>query len=116
MENSANKIGEQLRSLREAHKLCELQVAGYMGVSTSVIYAHERGEIDAPVHVLEKLCNLYGCEVADLYTGNPIDFLQGNYREIWGSDLVAMADLNRIALNGRQMESIMRVAKMMATE
>ncbi len=53
--------------MREANGYTQGQVASYLGINRSAYANYETGEREAPVDVLEKSCNLFGCEMEMLF-------------------------------------------------
>lgn len=60
-------IGRNLKVLREANGYTQEQVASFLGINRSAYANYETGEREAPVEVLEKSCNLFGCEMELLF-------------------------------------------------
>ncbi len=56
-------IGNNLRRLREANQFSQEQAASFLEIKRSTYSNYETGEREAPLAVLEKLTNLYGCEL-----------------------------------------------------
>ena len=60
-------IGRNLKLLRKANHLTQEQVASYLGINRSAYANYETGDREAPIEVLEKACNLFGCEMKLLF-------------------------------------------------
>lgn len=65
--NENSIIGNNLKSLREANNFTQEQVASYLGINRSAYANYETGDREAPIEVLEKACNLFGCEMELLF-------------------------------------------------
>lgn len=65
--NENQTIGRNLKSLREANGYTQEQVATYLGINRSAYANYETGDREAPIEVLEKACNLLGCELDLLF-------------------------------------------------
>ena len=65
--NENKIIGRNLKSLREANNFTQEQVASYLGINRSAYANYETGDREAPIEVLEKACNLLGCEMKLLF-------------------------------------------------
>lgn len=65
-----NIIGNNLKKLREANRFSQEQVASFLGIKRSAYSNYECGDREAPVEVLEKASNLFGCELYLLFEEN----------------------------------------------
>ena len=65
--NENQIIGRNMKALREANSYTQEQVAAYLGINRSAYANYETGEREAPIDVLEKACNLFGCEMELLF-------------------------------------------------
>jgi transcriptional regulator with XRE-family HTH domain len=106
-----NFVGEKFKRLREESGLTQGQVAEYLNVNQSYISRYEKNERQLSVDLLEKLSNLFGCSI-DYFTSDdsqykPIPFaLRASC--ITSEDLETIAAINKIALNLRSMENILK--------
>ena len=103
-------IGYKVKQFREKLGLSQAQIANFLGVDQSYISKCEKGERQFNVDLLEKLCNLFGCEITDLLAADsPVETLNFAFRadEIDNDDLTAISDVNRIALNIREMKALL---------
>jgi len=103
-------IGHKIKSLREKSKLSQIQIANFIGVDQSFISKCEKDERQLNIDSLEKLCNLFGCEMADLINKDT-DMGTVNFAfrssSIDNEDLVAISEINKIALNIQQMKKLL---------
>lgn len=60
-------IGRNLKSLRESNGYTQEQVSDYLGIKRSAYANYEAGEREAPLEVLEKAADLFGCELSLLF-------------------------------------------------
>ena len=105
-------IGNKLKTLREESGLNQTQLAAFLEVDQSFISKCEKGERQLSVDALEKLGCLFGCSLSDLSTGSDeIGQLQFTFRaaSINKEDLAAISDINRIALNLKEMRRLLKV-------
>lgn len=56
--------GRNLKALREANGYTQEKVSEYLGIGRSAYANYEAGEREAPLEVLEKAADLFGCELS----------------------------------------------------
>ena len=111
MEGS-EKIGRKVKIMREKAGLKQEQIATYLGVDQSNVSKCEAGERQFTVDALERLCDLFGCELNELMSEEtPTETLEFAFRSKV-IDLTAIANINRIALNIKQMRQYLRENKL----
>jgi len=106
-----NLVGERFKKLREESGLTQGQIAEYLGVNQSYISRYEKNERKLSVDLLEKLANLFGCSI-EYFTSSdsqysPLPFAL-RAASITAEDLETVAALNKIALNLREMENLLK--------
>lgn len=106
-----NLVGEKFKKIREESGLTQGQIADYLKVNQSYISRYEKNERQLSVDLLEKLSNLFGCSIeyftSDDSQYNPLPFaLRASC--ITAEDLETVAVINKLALNLRSMENIMK--------
>ena len=109
------RIGRKVKIMREKAGLKQDQIATYLGVDQSNVSKCEAGERQFTVDALEKLCDLFGCELNELMSEEtPTETLEFAFRSkvIKSEDLTAIANINRIALNIKQMRQYLRENKL----
>lgn len=89
-------IGKNLKQLRDFNKFSQEQVAEYLGIKRSTYSNYESGEREAPLDVLEKISNLYGCELHVLFEEN-IESFHDALVCTFRVDNLSNSDLNEIA-------------------
>jgi transcriptional regulator with XRE-family HTH domain len=105
-------VGSKVKRLREKSGLSQIQIAKFLGVDQSYISKCEKDERQFNVDSLEKLCNLFGCSMPDLINlDSPTETLNFAFRSsaIENDDLIAISDINKIALNIQQMRKLLGV-------
>jgi len=109
------RIGRKVKIMREKAGLKQDQIATYLGVDQSNVSKCEAGERQFTVDALERLCDLFGCEMNELMSEEtPTESLEFAFRSkvVKNEDLTAIADINRIALNIKQMRQYLRENKL----
>lgn len=104
-------VGEKFKKLRDESGLTQGQIAEYLNVNQSYISRYESNERKLSVDLLEKLSNLFGCSIeyftSDDCQYNPLPIaLRANCITV--EDLETVAAINKIALNLRNMEEILK--------
>ena len=60
-------VGSNLKCLREANRFSQEQVSTFFGINRSTYSNYESGDREAPLNVLEKASNLFGCDLYMLF-------------------------------------------------
>lgn len=63
----SNIVGDNLKKLRDANRFSQEQVASFLGINRSTYSNYESGDREAPLDVLEKASDLFGCELHLLF-------------------------------------------------
>lgn len=66
----SNTIATNLKKLREAARYTQDKVAQALGITRSAYSNYESGEREAPYDVLEKVSDLFGCDMYVLFEEN----------------------------------------------
>ena len=66
----SNTIATNLKKLREAARYTQDEVAQALGITRSAYSNYESGEREAPYDVLEKVSDLFGCDMYVLFEEN----------------------------------------------
>jgi len=99
--NLANK---RFKEIRENSNLTQAQLADFLNVDQSYISKFEKGERNISVDILEKVCDLFGCNLKyfedekEKYTPMEIAFRSNKLQT---DDLEAISAINKIAMNIR---------------
>jgi len=99
-------VGDRVNRLRKGAGLTQQNVAEFLGVDQTYISKCESGERQFSALILDKLATLLGCELSCLVDGAvEADSLNVSYRSdsLLVSDYEVVSDINRIALNLKQM-------------
>lgn len=105
-----NNVGIKIKMLREQAGLRQNQVAAYLNVDQSYLSKIEKGERVITVDLLERLSELYGCDLA-IFENDDIDVrpiqLALRAKEITLEDMNIIAEVNHIASNSRYMAKLL---------
>jgi transcriptional regulator with XRE-family HTH domain len=103
-------VGSKVRSLRESAGLSQEQVAQFLCIDQSTISKLENGERRFQIDQLEQLGSLFGCALGDLVNKDedvkPLH-IAFRARAIENEDLIAIADIHKIAVNLDQMRNLL---------
>lgn len=100
----------RFKELRENNKFSQAQLASFLNIDQSYVSKFEKGERNINVDVLEKMCNLFGCTLKyfenedEKYEPMSIAFRSNNLQS---EDLEAISAINKVALNIREIKSML---------
>jgi transcriptional regulator with XRE-family HTH domain len=102
-------IGRKLKGLRERMGLKQSQIAEFLDVDQSLVSKFEKDERQINVDMLERLCGLFGCSISYFFEDAELKNLEYAMmsNNIKGEDLESIAEINRIAMNIRQMKDLL---------
>lgn len=105
-------IGKNIKRLREANRMTQEQVAAYLGVNRSAYSNYESGDREAPLEVLEKASDLFGCEMNLLFEEDDKAFeamLVCSFRidHLSDQDLVEVANFKKIVKQYQKMNQLL---------
>jgi transcriptional regulator with XRE-family HTH domain len=103
------RIGAKMKRLRETAGLSQQQVADFLEVDQTTISKCENGERRFQTDQLEQLADLFGCAIKNIVSDDIVTPLHIGFRanSIENEDLVAIADIQKIALNLDLMHSLL---------
>lgn len=106
-------VAKRFKQLREKSGLTQLQIAEYLNFDQSLVSSYEKNERQLSIDMLDKLSNLFGYPI-DYFTSEdsicaPLPFAFKNMDTcVTSEDLEAVAAINKIALNLRDMECMLK--------
>lgn len=65
--NERTIISKNIKRMREACRFTQEQVSQFLGIGRSAYSNYETGDRELPLEVMEKLADLYGCDLFLLY-------------------------------------------------
>lgn len=105
--NQTHFAGGNIKNLREQSGLSQAQLAIYLEVDQSLISRIEKNERQPNLEMIDKIAALFGCKTdvieSDEICKSPLQFAF-RASEISGEDFTALAAINKIALNLREMK------------
>ena len=111
--STTSDIGSKIKRLREGSNISQAQIATYLGIDQSMVSKIENGERNPSIELIDKLSILFGCSIDSIDAKEECNTsLEFAFRasNINNDDLEAIASINRIALNLREMKNILRGA------
>lgn len=104
-------LGVNFRRVREIVGFTQAQVARYLGVDQSYVSKFENQEREFSMELLMKAAELFGCSLDALADADgdvsPLPIAM-HAAEIQDEDLAVIATMNKLALNLRFMEALLR--------
>lgn len=105
-------IAQNIKRLREASSFTQEQIASFLGIGRSAYANYETGDRELPLNLMERLSDLYGCELSDLFEGdeNIVDaMLATAFRvdSLSAEDLKQLAIFKRIVKNSLKMDILL---------
>ena len=101
----------RLKQLRKESRITQEQLAKYLDVDQSMITKLENGTRKMNVTLIDKICSLFGCSDAYLM-GEDDSYIPLNFafrsNGIQTEDLESIAAVNKIAMNIRSMNEMIR--------
>ena len=107
------KFDQRIKLLRKESKLTQEQMASYLNVDQSFVTKLENGTRNLNADLVEKICNLFGC-TDEYLLGESDEYIPLNFafrsNNIQTEDLQSIAMINKIAMNLRFMDEILKEA------
>ena len=107
----SNIIGNNIKMLRNSIGLRQSTIASFLNVNQSLISNVEKGEKNLSADLLEKLACLFGVSINDIESNtveaSPLSaaFMES---DLSIDELEMISDINRIALNSKNMAEILK--------
>lgn len=104
-------VGKKFKVLREQSGFTQGQLAEYLNVDQSYISKCEKNERQFSVDILEKAGDLFGCSL-EYFTNDETEYSPAaialRAKAVTAEDLETIATMNKIALNLRYMEGLLK--------
>lgn len=107
--NDRNKMGSKLKELREKSGYTQVQVASFLKLDQTTIAKIENNERAISIATIEKMADLYGCELRDITTNSDCKPLELAFRakNVGLEDMEAISRIKKLALNIRLMNRLL---------
>lgn len=103
MKASLDIIGTKIKDLRTLFGYTQQEISEFLGIGQSLISKYESGERAISVDSLEKLSNLFGCDLvnSDEYNASTCTPPKVAFRanDICSADMDAICTVNRVVQN-----------------
>ena len=106
-------LSRNLKRMRDASGYKQEDVACFLGIGRSAYANYEAGEREAPLSLLEKLADLYGCDLYDLYTEDG-SVLESMLVTAFRVDVISPEDLEQVAAFKRIVKNSLKMDKLLA--
>ena len=89
-------ISKNIKRMREACRFTQEQVSQFLGIGRSAYSNYETGDRELPLEVMEKLADLYGCDLFLLYVADA-DIVKNMLTTAFRVDDLSADDMKQIA-------------------
>lgn len=105
-------ISENIRRMREACKFTQEQVSQFLGIGRSAYSNYETADRELPLEVMERLADLYGCDMYLLYEEDADvvkNMLTTAFRvdDLSADDMKQIADFKAVVKNYLKMDMLL---------
>ncbi len=94
--NERSVIAKNLKQMREASGFTQEGVAGFLNVGRSAYSNYESGIRDLPLCLMERLADLYGCEIYLFYEEDS-DVVENMLTTAFRVDDLSIGDMHQLA-------------------
>lgn len=106
------QVARNIKLLREVNCITSNKIADFLGISHSIYSDYEAGKQELPLALMERLADLYGCEVWSLYEDD-IDMTKAmsvspfKISNLSPEDMSQIVDFRRVVRNYTKMELLL---------
>ena len=112
MENNSS-VAKNIKVLRKANGFTQERLAEYLNVGRSAYANYESFEREAPLDVLERLADLFGCDLYELYEDDQ-DAQENMLATAFRVDDLSLEDMNQVAAFKRMVKNYLKMDSMLA--
>ena len=106
-------VASNIKRLRDTSGFTQDIVANYLNVNRSAYANYETGARELPLQLMEKLADLYGCEMYDLYSED-VDVVSTMLATAFRVDTLSREDMEQIAAFKRIVNNSLKMDKLLA--
>lgn len=106
-------IASNIKRLRDASGFTQDNVANYLKVNRSAYANYETGARELPLHLMEKLADLYGCEMYNLFSED-VNVVSTMLATAFRVDTLSREDMEQIAAFKRIVNNSLKMDKLLA--
>ena len=106
-------MAKNIKVLRKANGFTQERLAEYLNVGRSAYANYESGEREAPLDVLERLADLFGCDLYELYEDDQ-DVQENMLATAFRVDDLSLEDMNQVAAFKRMVKNYLKMDSMLA--
>lgn len=106
-------IARNIKLMREASGYTQENVAEFLSVGRSAYANYETGDREMPLALMEKLADLYGCDLYDLYTEEE-SALAGMLVTAFRVDALSTNDMEQVAAFKRIVKNSLKMDILLA--
>lgn len=106
--NDKQVIAKNIKLMRQANSLTQESVADFIGISRSAYSNYESGTRELPLAAMEKLADLYGCDIYTLYEENS-DVVENMLATAFRVDNLSPEDMAQIAAFKRVVKNYLKL-------
>lgn len=106
-------IASNIKRLRDASGFTQDNVANYLKVNRSAYANYETGARGLPLHLMEKLADLYGCEMYNLFSED-VNVVSTMLATAFRVDTLSREDMEQIAAFKRIVNNSLKMDKLLA--
>lgn len=108
-----NIIGKNIKAYREINGFTQDTVANFLNVKREMISYYENGTREIPFEILNRLSDLYGVDLADLYEEDE-NRVKESVACAFRTDVIESADLEAIAHFKSVVKNYLKMKKLLA--
>lgn len=106
--NDKQVIAKNIKLMRQANSLTQESVADFLGIGRSAYSNYESGTRELPLAAMEKLADLYGCDIYTLYEENS-DVVENMLATAFRVDNLSPEDMAQIAAFKRVVKNYLKL-------
>ena len=106
-------IAANIKRLREVSTYTQEHIASFLGIGRSAYSNYETGDRELPLNLMERLSDLYGCELSDLLSEDR-NVLETTLATAFRVDSLTPDDMNQLAAFKRIVKNSLKMDILLA--